>query len=114
MASFPERFRELRREQKWTLDDMSEMLSTTKSTLSRYENGHREPKIEFVEQAAEIFEVSTDYLIGTSDIRQSCEDLQKDKLTILFRKADKLGEEERKEVLDHFENTIDLYLKIKG
>ncbi|MBE6012540.1 MAG: helix-turn-helix transcriptional regulator [Lachnospiraceae bacterium] len=110
MASFQRRFKELRHERGWTLDDLAELLGTTKSTLSRYENGLREPKIEFAEKSAGVFGVSTDYLLGKSDSRKGEDDAQ---LKMLFRKAGELSDEEREEVLSHFENTLNLYLRHK-
>lgn len=49
MATFSDRLRELRKERDITLDELAEILGTTKATLSRYENNLREPKAEFVE-----------------------------------------------------------------
>ncbi|WDU84241.1 helix-turn-helix domain-containing protein [Caloramator sp. Dgby_cultured_2] len=69
MATFQERMKELRKEKNLSLDKLSEMLNTTKATLSRYENGLRVPNIEFVEKLANIFNVSVDYLLGKTDVR---------------------------------------------
>lgn len=69
MATFSQRMRELRKEKNITLEKLAEMLKTTKATLSRYENGKRIPNIEFVEELAKIFNVSVDYLLGKTDIR---------------------------------------------
>ena len=44
-------------------------MGTTKATLSRYENSKRIPNIEFVEELAKIFDVSVDYLLGRTDVR---------------------------------------------
>lgn len=71
MATFSQRMRELRKEKNITLEKLAEMLKTTKATLSRYENGKRIPNIEFVEELAKIFNVSVDYLLGKTDIRNS-------------------------------------------
>lgn len=71
MATFADRLRELRREKGITLDELAEILQTTKATLSRYENSLREPKAEFVQRVANFFDVSTDYMMGQSDVRES-------------------------------------------
>lgn len=67
MATFSERLRELRNEKDITLDKLAELLETTKATLSRYENGLREPKNEFVQKCADFFNVTADYMVGKTN-----------------------------------------------
>lgn len=69
MATFSERLKHLRKEKNITLEELAENINTTKSTLSRYENGKREPKMYFVERLSDYFDVSTDYLLGKTDER---------------------------------------------
>lgn len=69
------RLRELRTQHGLTLDDLSEKLHVNKSTLSRIENGQREPKQALIKDCAELFNVSTDFLLGNSpDSRQEVHD----------------------------------------
>ena len=65
MAKFNERLRELRLNKIFLLK-MAKDLGTTKATLSRYENGLRDPKTE-VTKVCWILWVSVDYLIGNTD-----------------------------------------------
>lgn len=67
MSTFSERLRRLREERSITLDDLAIKIHSTKSTLSRYENGKRTPNIEFIERVANFFNVSSDYLLGRTD-----------------------------------------------
>lgn len=69
MATFGENLKMLRKENRLTLDDLKNIVNTTKATLSRYENGKREPKAEFVEKVADYFNVSTDFILGKTDVR---------------------------------------------
>jgi transcriptional regulator with XRE-family HTH domain len=69
MATFGERLKELRIENGLTLDELKDYLNTTKATLSRYENGLRDPKIDFAKKIATYFNVSLDYILGSSDTR---------------------------------------------
>ena len=71
MATFSERMRELRKEKGISLEKLANILGTTKATLSRYENNMRIPKIEFVQQLANYFDVSVDYLLGKTNIRNT-------------------------------------------
>jgi transcriptional regulator with XRE-family HTH domain len=75
MATFSERMRELRKEKRISLEKLAEMMGTTKATLSRYENSKRVPNIEFVEKLAKIFNVSVDYLLGHTDIRNPADEI---------------------------------------
>jgi transcriptional regulator with XRE-family HTH domain len=70
MATFAERLRQLRNEKDITLDELATIFGTTKATLSRYENDLRVPKAEFVKKAAGFFNVSTDYIMGQTDVRE--------------------------------------------
>ena len=69
--TFGKRMKLLRIEIGITLDEMATRLQTTKSTLSRYENGLRNPKGEFVSRVADFFCVSVDYLMGKSENKYS-------------------------------------------
>lgn len=69
MATFKDRLKQLRLEKKITLDRMADDLNTTKASLSRYENGLRDPKTEFLNELANYFGVTVDFLMGRSDAR---------------------------------------------
>ncbi|HFD2043956.1 TPA: helix-turn-helix domain-containing protein [Clostridium perfringens] len=64
---FGERLKQLRKANGITLDQLKDELNTTKATISRYENGLREPKIDFLIKVSKYFQVSTDYLLGLND-----------------------------------------------
>ena len=67
METLAIRLKELRKEKGYTLEQMAQDLNTTKVTLSRYENGTREPKSETLNQLSDYFNVSIDYLFGKTD-----------------------------------------------
>ncbi len=69
MATFNERLRELRKEKQITIEQLANDLGSAKSTISRYENGLREPKKDFLELLSKYFEVSVDYLLGNTNER---------------------------------------------
>ncbi len=67
---FGERIKQLRIDRKWTQEFVSEKLNISMGALSRYETGMYEPKsLDLVKDFAELFNVSTDYLLGKSEIR---------------------------------------------
>lgn len=64
-----ERLRQLREEKNMSLDELAEALHINKSTLSRIETDQREPKESFIKECADFFNVSTDYLLGKTNLR---------------------------------------------
>lgn len=68
---FPQRLKELRAEKGITLEELAKKIGTTKTTLSRYENGERSPKLQLVGLLANYFQVDMAWLSGQSDQRNS-------------------------------------------
>lgn len=67
---FGERIKQLRLENKWTQEYVCEKLNISSGALSRYETSMYEPKsLDLVRDFANLFNVSTDYLLGKSDVR---------------------------------------------
>ena len=62
-----ERLKELRIERGLKLKDVAEALHVTIRTISRYEDGSREPSVEFIVKFCKLYEVSADYLLGITD-----------------------------------------------
>ena len=58
------RIKELRQKNSLTLEKLGEKVDIAKNTLSRYESGKREPKLEAWQQLADYFGVSVPYLQG--------------------------------------------------
>ena len=63
------RIKELRNEQHITQLKMALDLNMSQNTISRYENGEREPGIAELIRIADYFHVSVDYLLGRTDKR---------------------------------------------
>lgn len=49
---------------------MAELLRTTERNYQYYESGAREPNLETFVEISDILNVSTDYLIGRSDVAE--------------------------------------------
>lgn len=60
----------LREERGLSQQKLAEMLNTTQQSIFKYERTKSEPDIATLIQLADIFEVSVDYLIGNSDVRE--------------------------------------------
>lgn len=64
MSTFSNRLRSLRQERGLTQDELAKSFGISKSTVSMYENGNREPDFETLEMIADFFNVDMNYLLG--------------------------------------------------
>lgn len=62
-----ERLKELRLERNLKLREVAEKLNVTIRTISRYEDGTREPSAEMIIKFCKLYDVSADYLLGLTD-----------------------------------------------
>lgn len=67
------RLKLLREEKKLTQSDIAKLLNITIAAYSYYENEKRDMTPDTILKLADYFGVSTDYLLGKSDIRNSDE-----------------------------------------
>lgn len=61
-----DRLRELREQKGWSIRDLAQKLGCEVSTPARWEHGKLMPRRRYLEQLAEIYEVSIDELIDES------------------------------------------------
>ncbi|GFP76029.1 helix-turn-helix domain-containing protein [Clostridium fungisolvens] len=57
----------LRKKNKYTQKQLSELLGVAQTTIANYENGIRIPDAEMLQKMADIFEISLDYLLGREE-----------------------------------------------
>lgn len=67
MKGLSERMRALRKEKQMSQAELAVLLNTTNDTVSLWELGKRDPSVEDLKKLCEIFNVSSDYLLGLSD-----------------------------------------------
>jgi len=70
MSSFPDRLKRLREEEEFTQEKLGSLLNVSDATINRYEKGLRNPDPNTLDKLAGIFNVSVDYLLGRTDIRE--------------------------------------------
>ncbi|HIY57283.1 MAG TPA: helix-turn-helix transcriptional regulator [Candidatus Tetragenococcus pullicola] len=61
------RIKELRKEKKYTQQEVADKLGITRPAYTAYETGKRKPDFDTLKVLASLFEVSTDYLLGKID-----------------------------------------------
>ena len=70
MATFEERFLELRKEKGVTQKGIGNVLGISDRAIRFYEIGKRRPDFDGLIALAEYFDVSMDYLVGRTDKRE--------------------------------------------
>lgn len=63
------KLKELREEKKLYQIDLATMLGVSRTTYTQYETGKSEPDFSTIYKLAEFFNVTIDYLLGKSEIR---------------------------------------------
>ena len=98
------RIAELRKEKGLTLQQVADAIGVGNNTISRYENGKREPKLETWLRLADFFDVPVSYLQGTSDIKDPLSKMEVDDLKRSGQEAMWL-EEDAEKLLENYSST---------
>lgn len=88
MATFADRFKQLREESGLTQEELARRLGVSKGTVGNYESGARTPrKLDDLNSLADYFNVEIDYLLGRSNSRSEY-DLEEQWIISCYRNAD--------------------------
>ncbi|MED4727039.1 helix-turn-helix transcriptional regulator [Aneurinibacillus migulanus] len=113
-----QRLRQIRKSKKLTQEELANRVSTTKGTISNYENGHSSPPNEMLVLLAETLETTTDYLLGRTDNPSPKDNENKSNINVAFydglKDLDKLDPDERQFILDMVEDTVARFKKRKA
>ncbi len=63
-----DRITQLRKKNGIKQSDLAEKLGVAPNQISKYENGYSNPTLESLAQMAELFNTTTDYLLGLSNV----------------------------------------------
>ena len=80
--SFGTILKKLRQDKNLTQDELAKKIDTSRSNIANYENDKNMPSVEILEKLAKLFDCSTDYLLGKSNIRNPEIEIYKDKINI--------------------------------
>lgn len=104
------RIKELREEKNISQLELAKKLNLTQQSISLYEKEEREPSIDVLKNIANFFNVSLDYLLGKSDIRNYDED-EKEFRFAFHKETEGMTDEEIKDALRFYK---EMKNKIKG
>ncbi len=66
-ATFGERLKQLREEHDLTQQALADQLQTVRSTINKYEKNTRKPEYDTLVKIADLFNTTTDYLLGRTE-----------------------------------------------
>lgn len=92
----PERLKSLRLEAHLTQKNIADTFGTSPQSYAQWEKGLRKPSQQSLEKLAKFFNVSTDYLLGNTDIKNPEETISD--VDMLFRRTSKDLTPEQQEV----------------
>lgn len=75
---FIERLKKLRKKEKLTQKDIATFLNISQPAYQQFESGKKKMNLETMEKLADFFNVSTDYLLGKTDIPDPESDIDLD------------------------------------
>ncbi|MDY3281449.1 helix-turn-helix domain-containing protein [Dysosmobacter sp.] len=108
--SLPEKLKEVRRQHGCTRRQLAEELGRNYATITKYENGEREPGHTYLVEIARKFGVTTDYLLGLEEFSGDGAPVVSAAAMQLARDFDSLDEWGRKAV----QNVVELELQRKA
>lgn len=76
MEKFGQRISALREERGETQQELADAIGITRQSLSRYEIAARTINVDVLGELAKHFNVSSDYLLGLSDVRSTEQDIK--------------------------------------
>ena len=94
-----QRIKSLRKEHKYTQEDVAKKLNISIAALSRYETGTFEPKsLELIVDLSTLYNVSTDYLLGKTDAKNPEIDFEKMDIGLTNKTYENLTEAQRLQI----------------
>lgn len=120
MFTLADRIKELRKSNKLTQEELGKILGVGKTTISMYETSNSTPNDEIKLKISEYFNVSLDYLLGKTNIKNHNNTTPEDKINKTLKDngletiaAHFEGEEFTKDDLEDIENFISYIISKK-
>ena len=111
---FAERLKSLRKEQNLTQQKIAEKLNISRGSYAQWEAQRTQPSSKSLETLANFFDVSTDYLLGNTDIKnqnQFDEDLEKSLDTFKSFDGKPMYDEDREKIREFLRKRMEDRLK---
>ena len=106
MDAIGERIKEARQERGLSQEELAQIINSTKSAISRYESGKRQPRIEQLKSIASALDVDVNWLMNGYTLEQRYQ-VWKEKVSRRFEEADawKKGKDRLNVAFDSLNNS---------
>lgn len=102
--SFGNNLKKIRQDNQITQEELAKKINTSRSNIANYENDKNMPSIEILNKLSEIFNCSTDYLLGKTDVRnprQKIDDVLNEAMIGMSKKDyENLTDTQKKQIRD--------------
>lgn len=98
MSAMSERITALRSQRGWSKTYVAKKLGLNLSTYANYEYGNREPDVNTLADIAQLFDVSTDYLVKGQNSKEK--PLTKNQKLVAYSIDPGISDEERKDIIE--------------
>ncbi|MBQ9315148.1 MAG: helix-turn-helix transcriptional regulator [Clostridia bacterium] len=102
---FSQIIKRLRKERGLTQQELASIVGITATGVSYWESGNSMPNTSMLDKLSEYFGVTVGYLLGKE------EDVNNSKMAVLFRKAEKVSDEQKDKLIAILDSTIDIFLE---
>ncbi len=110
------RIKQLREEKRLTQEKLSSLVGMDRTTISKLESGERDCTLDHLQRLSKFFDVSFDYILGTSDERKhkvTMTEISNDGITKVqmefLKRVEDLNVKDMEQVFDYID-----FLKSKG
>ena len=108
-----DRLRQLRAQEKKTQQQVADYLGITRPAYTAYEKGNRTPDYDLLTKIADYFGVSTDYLLGRTDIPEMAGGKPAELKEIPLHVRMGIPDEKYQELTPYYQKVLDWFLQRK-
>lgn len=100
---FAKRLKNLREIKGYNQERLAKLLGLSSSTIGMYEQSRRQPDNDTLVKIAELFDVSVDYLLGKTEVKDINKPYSDEIEKAIFNKIKELSTDEKKAILNVME-----------
>lgn len=95
-----DRIRELRSARRMSQTELAKAIHVSQQAITKWENGKSEPSSSAIDDIANYFNVSSDYLLERTSEKTPGKDLSKNQKLIAYSIDPDISDEERKDIIE--------------
>lgn len=100
LAMIGDRIRELRSARRMSQTELAKAIHVSQQAITKWENGKSEPSSSAIDDIANYFNVSSDYLLERTSEKTPNKDLSKNQKLVAYSIDPDISDEERKDIIE--------------